>query len=312
MVSRVSTNARFRIECDELPPGLPSDLCVKGYFTDCSETGAASRSAGIPEALFYRHLAATSGVRTLECYYADVDAATNHGVIITGDVAADGAIFLDSLSPYTSDQAAESLEQYAILHGRTWRMDRTNEPWLTPRLEMTMRARGLPEINGNFQGPIGSLVPEDVRDGERLLEAARRLANDSRDVRMGCLLHGDAHVGNIYLNGRQETCLVDWQLVQRGPWYLDIGYHIGCTLSPVERRKNETELLAHYLHRLRAEGGDPPSWDDARRNLGAGMVYGFFLWAITLKVAPPITTAMLERLGSAVSDHQALSSTVIS
>ena len=42
------------------------------------------------------------------------------------------------------------------------------------------------------------------------------------------------------------------------------------------------------------------------------MVYGFFLWAITLKVAPPITTAMLERLGSAVSDHQALSSTVIS
>lgn len=312
VVSRVSTNARFRIECDELPPGLPSDLCVKGYFTDCSETGAASRSAGIPEALFYRHLAATSGVRTLECYYADVDAATNHGVIITGDVAADGAIFLDSLSPYTSDQAAESLEQYAILHGRTWRMDRTNEPWLTPRLEMTMRARGLPEINGNFQGPIGSLVPEDVRDGERLLEAARRLANDSRDVRMGCLLHGDAHVGNIYLNGRQETCLVDWQLVQRGPWYLDIGYHIGCTLSPVERRKNETELLAHYLHRLRAEGGDPPSWDDARRNLGAGMVYGFFLWAITLKVAPPITTAMLERLGSAVSDHQALSSTVIS
>jgi hypothetical protein len=37
------------------------------------------------------------------------------------------------------------------------------------------------------------------------------------------------------------------------------------------------------------------------------MVYGFFLWAITLKVAPPITTVMLERLGSAVSDHQALS-----
>jgi hypothetical protein len=36
-----------------------------------------------------------------------------------------------------------------------------------------------------------------------------------------------------------------------------------------------------------------------------GMVYGFFLWAITLKVAPPITTAMLERLGHAVADHEA-------
>ena len=41
---------------------------------------------------------------------------------------------------------------------------------------------------------------------------------------------------------------------------------------------------------------------------GAGMLYGFFLWAITLKVAPPITTAMLERLGSAVADHEAYAS----
>ena len=37
------------------------------------------------------------------------------------------------------------------------------------------------------------------------------------------------------------------------------------------------------------------------------MVYGFFLWAITLKVAPHITTAMLSRLGAAVADHDALS-----
>ncbi len=35
------------------------------------------------------------------------------------------------------------------------------------------------------------------------------------------------------------------------------------------------------------------------------MVYGFFLWAITLKVRPPVTTAMLERLGAAVADHDA-------
>ena len=36
-----------------------------------------------------------------------------------------------------------------------------------------------------------------------------------------------------------------------------------------------------------------------------GLVYGFYLWSITLKVAPLITTAMLERLGSAVVDHEA-------
>jgi len=306
VVSRVSTNARFHIECrDDRPPGLPADLCVKGYFTDCSDTAAASRTAGVPEAQFYRLLVRSSGVRTLDCVYADVDAATQHGVVITGDVTAHGATFLDALSPYNADQVAESLEQYAVLHGRTWGGVASGEPWLAPRLEATMRARGLPEIRGNFEGPIGSRVPEQVRDPERLLEAVRRLVDLLETAEPRCLLHGDAHVGNLYLDADGRPCLVDWQLVQGGPWYLDVGYHLGCTLGPEERRRAESDLLAHYLDRLRFEGADAPSFDDARRSAGLGMVYGFFLWAITLKVAPPITTAMLERLGSAVADHEA-------
>lgn len=308
VVSRVSTNARFRVRyAGKVPRGLPVDLCVKGYFADYSDTAAASRTAGVPEAMFYRHLASTSGVRTLECFWADVDPVTQHGVVITADVAAQGATFLDALSPYTADQVAESLEQYAILHGRTWR--RTfDDSWLGPRLESTMNARGIPEISGNFGGPIGARVPDTVRDADRLWESVGRLANLLQTAEPRCLLHGDAHVGNLYLDRAGRPCLVDWQLVQGGPWYLDVGYHLGCTLGPDERRNNESDLLAHYLDRLRAEGADAPSWDDARRSIGVGLLYGFFLWAITLKVAPPITTAMLERLGSAVADHDAYAS----
>ncbi len=306
VVSRVSTNARFQIECrGELPPGLPAELCVKGYFADCSDTAAASRSAGVPEALFYRHLVRDAGVRTLDCFYADVDPVSQHGVIITADVAAESAVFLDALSPYTPDQVAESLEQYAILHGKPWGAAQTGEAWLAPRLRRTMQARGLREIRGNFDGAIGSGVPDEVRDAERLMIVIDQVANLLDGVVPGCLLHGDAHVGNLYLNATGHPCLVDWQLVQRGPWYLDVGYHLGCTLATDDRRRSESDLLAHYLERLRHESGDAPSWDDAWRSIGVGMVYGLFLWAITLKVAPAITTAMLERLGHAVADHQA-------
>jgi hypothetical protein len=309
VVSRVSTNARFRIECEGgLPAGMSADLCIKGYFADCSETASASRTAGVPEALFYQHLASSAGVRTLECFYADVDPATLHGVVITEDVAAHGATFLDALSPYTADQVAESLEQFAILHGRSWGSGRTDEPWLAPRLGMTMRARGLREIRGNFDGPIGSGVPEEVRDPEQLLEAVGCLAKFLDEVESRCLLHGDAHIGNLFLDADGRPCLLDWQLVQRGPWYVDVGYHIGCTLSPGERRETEADLLAHYLDRLGGEGVEVPSLDVAMRSIGRGLLYGFFLWAITLKVAPPITTVMLERLGTAVADHQAYSS----
>ncbi len=151
-------------------------------------------------------------------------------------------------------------------------------------------------------------MPAGVRDPERLLATVRRLARRSEEAEPRCLLHGDAHVGNLYLDASGHPCLVDWQLVQRGPWYLDVGYHIGCILSTEERRRSEWDLLAHYLDRLRAEGADAPTWDDARHLVRLGLVYGFFLWAITLKVAPPITTTMLGRLGSAVADHDAYAS----
>ncbi len=306
IVSRVSTNARFHLEfVGSVPDSLPADLCVKGYFADCPSGDTAQR-VGVPEALFYRDLALESGVRTLNSIYADVDSEFRRGVVITEDVVVQGATFLDSLSPYGIDQVAESLEQLAILHGRSWNRATAMGSWLTPRLGIVMIGRGIPEIGGNFEGPIGSGVPEEVRDAERLFVSYRALAQrvaESREPE--CLIHGDAHVGNLYLDRTGHPYLVDWQMVQRAPWYLDVGYHIGCTLSPDDRREHETDLLAHYLGCLRREGVEPPSKKDAWSQIALGMVYGFYLWGITLKVAPPITTVMLERLGTAVLDHDA-------
>lgn len=150
-------------------------------------------------------------------------------------------------------------------------------------------------------------MPSEVRAAERLVKTVRLLPRLLSTAKPRCLLHGDAHVGNLYLDAAGRPCLVDWQLVQRGPWYLDVGYHIACAIGGKDRRQTERDLLTHYLDRLRADGGEVPNWDEAWRNIQVGMIYGFFLWAITLKVAPPITTAMLRRLGTAVADHGAYS-----
>ena len=308
IVSRVSTNARFRVAYEGgVPDAIPSHLCIKGYFTDCSEAAVLSRAAGEPEALFYRELVEAAGVRTLRAFYADVDPLTHHGVFISEDVVQEGAVFLDAPSVFTPDDAAQSLEQYAVLHGRTWRWDKLNSPWLSPRIEATLRARGLPEISGNFEGPIGAGVPSEVRDAQRLVKAVGLLPEMLSSAEPRCLLHGDAHIGNLYLDAAGRPCLVDWQLVQGGPWYLDVGYHVACSLGIEDRRRTDRDLLAHYLERLGAEGGDVPTGEEAWKYIRVGMVYGFFLWAITLKVDPQITTAMLTRLGTAVADHDALS-----
>jgi hypothetical protein len=301
VVSRVSTNARFTIECaGGVPGGLSPHLCAKGYF---GEYGALARTAGVPEASFYRDLADATGVRTLRAVYADVDLATSRNVVVTEDVVAAGATFLDALAPFSPDQVAASLEQLAVLHAATWCRRDLATSWLAPRLARTLEARGLKEIRGNFDGPIGSGVPDAVRDAERLVASYRALAKLAAEAEPWCIVHGDAHIGNVFLDRDGAPAFVDWQLVQRAPWWLDVGYHVASALTIDDRRRAERDLLRSYLSALERAGGEPPSWDDGWLGYRRGIVHGFFLWGITLKVAPPITTELLTRLGTAAADH---------
>jgi hypothetical protein len=305
VISRVATNARFRISCaGGQPDGLSADLCGKGYFT---ETGWGARFAGVPEAYFYRDVAAFTGIRTLRSVYADVDLTNQHGVIITEDVVVEGAEFLDALSDYTPEQAAQSLEQLATLHATTrGRPQYADVPWLAPRLESYLQSRGINEIRGNFEGPIGAGVPDEARDAQRLVDAYRVLAGDISSSTSWSLIHGDAHIGNVYLDGAGRPSFVDWQLVQRAPWYLDVGYHLSSALTVEDRRVHEKDLLRHYLECVAAAGADAPTFDEAWSGIRRGILHGFYLWGITLKVDPAITTTLLERLGTAAADHDVL------
>jgi len=157
VVSRLSTNARFTIECaGGLPEGLVSTLCAKGYFTD---KGRPVSFLGAREVNFYRDVAEATGVRTLRSVYADEDPQTRHNVVITEDVIASGGVFLDALSPYTPDQTAESLTQYAKLHGATWGKSRwAKAAWLDWPHAANRGFRGVDDIRVNFDGPIGAGV----------------------------------------------------------------------------------------------------------------------------------------------------------
>jgi hypothetical protein len=307
VVERLSTNARFTIECDA-DAGVPQRLCIKGYF---GEAGRQIKFVGEPEASFYRDLAPSTGVRTLNAVYADVDPKTRHGVVITEDVISAGGEFLDGSHSYTVDQVANSLEEFARLHAQTWDDVRLHElSWSKPRIGAAVDAWGekqtLDVMATNLQGANGSHLPAHVRDPRMLLAAHRAVGAAS--LEHYCLIHGDAHVGNLFLDSRGRPGLVDWQLVQRGSWNVDVGYHIGATLPVHERRDAERDLLKHYLACLASHGVEGPSFSDAWSALSGGIVHGFFLWSITTKVEPAIIRVLLTRLGNAAADHDALAS----
>ncbi len=313
VVDRISTNARFVIECAAAPPrgtgaGVMRQGLLQRHRPCCMLCG---RSGG----RFYRDLAAPTGVRTLTSVYADIDPATRHGVIITEDVVAQGGTFLDGNSPYTPDQTAQTLDEFARLHAATW-IDPgwATAEWLAPRLGGVLDVWGpsvtTDIVSANFDGPNGQRVPDEVRDAHRLVDAYRRLmALTAADTatKPWCVIHGDAHVGNLFVDAAGDAALLDWQLVQRGMWYLDVGYHIASTLTVEDRRRAEKDLLRHYLDALASRGVTPPPWDEARRAIAFGMVHGFFLWGITTKMQPAIIATLLHRLGTAAADHDALS-----
>lgn len=305
VVQRVSTNARFRIQCaGETPADVSEYLCLKGYFGD----GAKHfRFVGEPEARFYRDLAARTGVHTLHPAWAGVDPASRHGVVISEDLVPQGARFLEPGADFSVDQLALSLGELATLHASTWEETPGEDPaWTISPMGNIAAGRGREVIEANFDGPIGARIPEGVRDARRLHALYPVLAARAGEVRPRPVLHGDAHVGNLFVDAEGRPGFLDWQLVHRGPWYLDVGYHIASCLPVEARRTHEENLLSRYLDRLAAAGVEPPTYGGACSEIGLGMVHGFYLWSITQQVRPDITTELLERLGTAVADHGAL------
>lgn len=314
VVSRVSTNARFTIEYSGTTGKAPaSSLCVKGYF---NEIGRAARYIGESETYFYRDLAETVGVRTLNGLYADVDPDSRHGVVITEDLVAQGGEFLDARSVYTPDHTALTLVDMARLHAATWNQPQwAPTPWLAPRIGTTLKVWGeekvVSRISANMFGTNGRGVPDEVREPTRIVKAyraviAESLAGVNEGTSPWCVIHGDSHPGNLILDSAGQPALVDWQLVQRGMWYLDVGYHIASTLSVEDRRRTEGDLLRHYLHALAEFGIEPPAFDTAWRDLSRGIVHGLYLWGITAEVEPGLIEILLHRLGTAAADHGAL------
>jgi hypothetical protein len=299
--TRLSTICRFLIDCDGgRPVGLSPALVAKGYF---SETSQAIPNPGQQEARFYATVAPRSGVRTLRCVYADVDSATHHGVILTEDLSVAGGTFLNACSSFSVDQTAASLEELARLHASAWGEHGEPDDWLASRLRTYQGVRGIDHARQNFEGPRSVFIDPAVRDPRRLMHALDALAERDSGGDGWTIVHGDAHIGNVFLDRRGRPGLLDWQVVQRGHWSIDVGYHVAAALEVDERRRHERDLLAHYLGCLRSFGVSAPDWDQAWRDFGAAFAYGLYMWGVTVLEPPERIERMLHRQSAAAADH---------
>ncbi len=282
---------------------VPRHLCIKGILMP---TGAPS-TASVVETRFYRELSLQLPVRVPARVYAELDEPGTNGLVVMEDLIADDAEFCSALVPFTPSEARQSLDQLAQLHAISWQGSALfATEWIPRFLDQMGRSPIMPldHLQSLLDGPKGENLPGSVKDASRLQSALQTLASQVRK-QPGCLVHGDAHAGNIYWHGG-EVGLVDWQILQKGEWAQDVAYHIATVLTPQDRAAHERSLLDYYREKLRSLGGlnlaPGPAWERYR----AALVYGYFLWAITQKVEPAITNEFTRRLGLAVADHDSI------
>jgi thiamine kinase-like enzyme len=294
-----ATKIRLSLSVDGGDADLPRNICIKGILSKA----AVPTTASVVETLFYRDLAKQQPVRVPRCIYAALNDAGDNGVIVMKDVIEAGATFCSALTPFTPDETRQSLDQIAQLHAAGWQgKPLFNQPWVPRFLDRisTVPMMPLERLQTMLDGPKGAPLPPSVKDASQLQRGLESLAAKIRE-RPACLVHGDAHAGNIYRSA-DGFALVDWQILQKGEWAQDVAYHIAAVLSPEDRRTHERALLDHYRDRLKALGGPDLTAEDAWTRYRAAMVYGYFLWIITQKVEPAITHEFVRRLGLAVAD----------
>ncbi|MFT4615330.1 MAG: hypothetical protein ACI9NT_002483 [Bacteroidia bacterium] len=81
-----------------------------------------------------------------------------------------------------------------------------------------------------------------------------------------CLLHGDSHLGNFFVDG-DEMGMLDWQAVHWGKGIRDVQYFLIDSLPPSVLAANERALVDYYVRRRGHYGTaiDPEeAWQDYR------------------------------------------------
>lgn len=245
--------------------GLPASAWIKSGF-DAANADLMSHS--VAEVEFFRDLAPGLSVNLPRSYLQLIDPDTPNGLLLLEDLTLGGARFGRQTTPLEPDEMRRVLALQAGYHGAYWKSPKLDAlTWLT-RGGMVVES----DVCGIFldfwstasAAPRWEHVPQTLRDPALIRRAIDRLhANDARDA--NCIVHGDAHQGNLFFDPDGTPGYLDWATIMYGHWAFDVAYLMVGSQSVENRRGLEKDQLAFYLDALAAAGGERITFDDAWR-----------------------------------------------
>ena len=256
-----NTHVRVTLAYDEAA-GAPEKVFVKLPPLDPERRAAIGATGmGKREARFYDLLAPHVDLR-VPVAHAVVMEDDGGFAIAVEDLDTSGCTTSDGTVSVTPDAAAVAIGELAAMH---------------VRYEDPARRTG-PEVSWvKAPGPGGEYGAKLLRRGvdrypEKLnaayIAVAERYIADRQTLHAlwedapPTVIHGDAHLGNLFFDAGRVGFL-DWGIITLADPLRDISYFIAMGLSVDDRRAHERDLLQHYLDVRRSLGGRDIGWDEA-------------------------------------------------
>lgn len=310
------TKVRIRLDLDGAgtAAGIPERVILKGGFEPHSRMMHYMHAE---EVHAYANVKPHSPLRFPECYFAAYGATEQQGIVIMEDLVARGVTFLHPQRPLEPEAVAIRLERLARHHAMTWGRMAATHPhvapgarfdWATSVFDAQYFPRVLvPEIWQGFvnsaRGAAASVCFHDLDWMKRALDALDRLGRTLPNV----LIHGDTHLGNLYVDIDGEPGFFD-SLPHVAPAMYEVSYHVTGALDVPVRRRHERALVERYRQELIRCAVDAPPLDELMHQFGCFLANGYAIFLVNASDFQPeaINTAYTARFSSAMLDHDTI------
>lgn len=276
------TNRRARLALSYAAGSGPATVFAKAVDPEHADLVALTSGLYHEPRLFSSGVALPLDHPTV--YTALIDEDRRDFLMIMEDVVARGADPRDSTRPMSVEQVAAGVRGLARLHSEYWGERLTGNPalgWVEPFVAF----EGLEYAPLHIAHErLGDTVPAEVLalDGTALFVDVWARYIGTLMSSTPTLLHGDPHIGNTYVLPDDTVGFLDWQMVRRGSFSLDLGYFLQGALTIEQRRSAERDLLAEYRDALRLPAEELPSADDLWLRYRASVAHGLAIWMATL------------------------------
>ncbi|MFP6624565.1 MAG: phosphotransferase [Myxococcota bacterium] len=259
---------------------------------------------GEREAHFYQRLATRVPLRVPDVAFADVDDDTGNFVILIEDVLESGCRLPEGKAGVSTSFAERAMDDLAALHAELPASD-PDAAWVPGLLRM--REYGVGMLEHALASRAELLSPEFAEMAQLYIDSFD-LLHDLWESGSQSVVHGDAHVANLFEDGDRPGFL-DWGCFSVAPPLRDVSYFLCMALSVENRRQHEKRLIERYLARREALGapgpGFPNAWAQHQVHAGYTIVaaapaalYG----GAAVSLDPAYSAAFVERASRAVAD----------